>query len=324
LTGIGCIGCGAWGANLLRVWDETVGARVAGICRGNPGRLGELDGQCPEARRHATVEELLGDASVDAVSIATPPGTHEEIARKALLAGKHVFVEKPMCLDVAGARALAELADAQGKVLMVGHLMEHHGAVRAIKRALDEGAIGKVRHLHFQRLKLGRVRSQEDVLWSFAPHDFSIASYLLGTAPQEVRAVGHAYVQPQIADIVFVDARYADGVSVHVHVSWLHPQTVRQLVVVGAEGMIVWDDMARQDALTLARKSVGPDLRNVEGETVPLDFEAAQPLQAECACFVECIVSGCRPPNDGWDGVRVVQMLEAASEALLTGAAARA
>jgi len=316
LIGIGCIGCGAWGANLLRVWQETAGAHVAGICRGNPERLGELVGQCPEAKRYATVEELLGDASVDAVSIATPPATHADIARQALLAGKHVFVEKPMCLDAAGARALAELADAQGRTLMVGHLMEHHGAVRAIKRTLDEGAIGRLRHLHFQRLKLGRVRSQEDVLWSFAPHDFSIASYLLGTAPQTVRAVGHAYVQPQIADIVFVDAWYGGGVSLHVHVSWLHPETVRQLVVVGSEGMIVWDDMAKQDALRLHRKTVGADLRNIEGETVPIPFAALQPLQAECAHFVECISTGARPPNDGWDGVRVVQMLEAATRAM--------
>lgn len=321
MIGIGCIGCGAWGANLLRVWQETPGARVAAICRGNPQRLSELDGQYPEAARYATVSDLLEDGTIDAVSIATPPATHADIARQALLADKHVFVEKPLCLDAHSARELAELADVRGKLLMVGHLMEHHGAVRAIKQALADGALGELRHLHFQRLKLGRVRSEEDVLWSFAPHDLSIASYLLGGTPHTVRAVGHAYIQPRIADIVFVDAEYPGGVSVHVHVSWLHPETVRRAVLVGSKAMIVWDDMAKQDPLKLHRRAVGPDLRNIEGESVPIPFADRQPLQAECASFVECIRTGQRPPNDGWDGVRVVQMLEAATQAMQTGRA---
>ena len=316
---VGCIGCGQWGTNLLRVWQETPGACVAAICRKDPSRLRELDGQYEEAKRCVDVGELLSDNATDVVSIATPPSTHCELARQALLAGKHVFVEKPMCLNVEDARALAKLAEAEGRVLMVGHLMEHHGPVQAIKQLVDEGAVGPLRHLHFQRLKLGRVRREENVLWSFAPHDFSIASYLLQTVARSIHAVGRAYIQPRVEDIVFVDALYDDGISVHVHVSWLHPQTVRQAVIVGADGMIVWDDMARTDKVRLARKSVDTDLNNVDGEVVAVSHKETQPLQVECANFIECVSTDTRPVNDGWDGVRVVQMLTAASESIATG-----
>jgi len=313
---IGCIGCGAWGANLLRVWQQTAGAIVAGVCRKGPSGPDELIDQCPEARWYDSAEDLFADDNIQAVCIATPPATHHELAKQALQAHKHVFVEKPMCLNVAHAEELAGLADTRSAVLMVGHLMEHHGAVRAIKQALDRGAIGQLRHLHLQRLKLGRVRSEENVLWSFAPHDISIAGYLLQQTPSCVTAVGHCYVQPGIEDIVFVDADYGHGLSLHLHVSWLHPRTVRQAVLIGSEGMIVWDDMARQDKVQLARNTIAPDLSSVVGETTPLVYDDEQPLQAECAHFVECIASGRRPVNDGWDGVRVVKVLQAATEAL--------
>ncbi len=316
---IGCIGCGAWGKNLLRVWDETDGSCVGAACRQDASRLHEVGEQYPDATLYSSPAELIADASIDAVSIATPPVTHCALAKQALLARKHVFVEKPMCLDSDEARKLAELADARDRVLMVGHLMEHHGPVKAVKALLDEGAIGELRHMHFQRLKLGRVRTEENVLWSFAPHDLSVVSFLLGAVPQSVRATGYAYLQPDVEDIVYMDACYAQGVTMHVHVSWLHPESVRKVVLVGTEAMIVWDDMAKTDKVTLSRKSIAPDLSNQDAGDEPVPYEDSQPLQNECAAFIECINSNARPVNDGWDGWRVVRMLEAATEALASG-----
>lgn len=315
---VGCVGCGAWGKNLLRVWNETDGAQLVAVARSDAARLGQVLEQYPSARGFATSEELVADPSIDLVSIATPPSTHYEIARQALLAGKHVFVEKPMCLDPGEARALAELADETGRVVMVGHLMEHSGPVPAIREVIDSGRLGELRHMHFQRLKLGRVRREENVLWSFAPHDLSIASYWLQRVPRTVQAVGHCYIQPDVEDIVFMDCWYEDGVSLHVHVSWLHPESVRKVVVVGSSGMVIWDDMASGQKVHFSASGIGTDLGNIESETEPVVYSATQPLQAECASLIYCIESGQRPVNDAWDGVRVVEMLAAADRSLQT------
>lgn len=315
---VGCVGCGAWGKNLLRVWNETEGARLAAVARSDVSRLDQILEQYPSARGFASFEDLVADPSVDLVSIATPPSTHYEIARQALLAGKHVFVEKPMCLDPADARALAELADKRGLTVMVGHLMEHSGPVQAIRELIDSGRLGTLRHLHFQRLKLGRVRREENVLWSFAPHDLSIASYWLQRVPRTVRAVGHCYIQPDIEDIVFMDGLYEDGVSLHVHVSWLHPESVRKVVIVGSSGMVIWDDMAAGQKVYFSASGIGTDLSNIESESEPIGYSDTQPLQAECASLIHCIESGQRPVNDAWDGVRVVEMLAAADRSLQT------
>lgn len=316
---VGCVGCGAWGKNLLRVWNETAGAELAGIARGDAGRLSAAMEQYPSARGFANYKELATDPCIDLVCIATPPATHFEIALESLAAGKHVFVEKPMCLNPRDARTLATLADDTGLVLMVGHLMEHCGPVRAIRGLLDSGRLGQLRHLHFQRLKLGRVRREENVLWSFAPHDLSIASAWLGRVPERITAVGHCYVQPDVEDIVFVDGQYSDGLSLHIHVSWLHPETVRKAVIVGSEGMVVWDDLASGPKVHFSACGIGADLANVEAELEAVPCEDIQPLQAECAHLVECIESGARPVNDGWDGVRVVEMLAAADRSIQTG-----
>jgi predicted dehydrogenase len=204
-------------------------------------------------------------------------------------------------------------------VLLVGHLLEYAPAVRAVKAVLDAGRIGRLRHLHLERLKLGKVRSEENVLWSFAPHDLSVIGFLLGpqARPTDLRAVGRCHLQPGIEDIVHLDLDYPDGVSAHLHVSWLHPETRRFVVLVGEEGMLVWDDLAKQHKVVLHRKVVQvPTLSLADGGAEPVPFEDAEPLRVECEHFLDCVLGEASPISDGRDGLRVVDTLERATRIL--------
>jgi predicted dehydrogenase len=318
-TRLACVGCGYWGRNLIRNFLELPAAEVLGFCRANPDRLAAMAEQYPSARLYPTMTAVVADPDIEAVVIATPARTHYELAREALLAGKHVFVEKPMTLRANEAEALVTLADEGHRVLMVGHLLEYAPAVEALRDCLAEGRIGRVRHIHMERLKFGKVRSEENVLWSFAPHDISVMGFLLGpkARPREVRATGRCVLQPGIADIVHVDLTYPDEVTCHLHASWLHPETRRWVLVVGERGMLVWDDLAPEHKLTLHDKTV--DLANLstrDGGGAPVPFVEAEPLRRECEQFLACIAEGRTPRSDGRDGLRVVEVLVQATQAL--------
>jgi predicted dehydrogenase len=263
---------------------------------------------------------VVRDPEVDAVVIATPAPTHHALAREALRAGKHVFVEKPMTLRTEEAEELVALAEEQGRVLLVGHLLEYSPAVRALREAIAAGQIGTVRHLHLERLKFGKVRSEENVLWSFAPHDLSVIGFLLGpeARPDAISAVGWCHLQAGIEDIVHVELDYPDDVSAHLHVSWWHPETRRFVVVVGPEGMLVWDDLAPPEKkVTLHRKVVDPSsLETMDRGAEPLPLAEVEPLRVECEHFLDCILNHATPISDGRDGLRVVEALERISEAL--------
>ena len=314
-----CVGCGYWGKNLIRNFLALDRAHVLGFCRSDAAKLAAMQDDHPSARLYPDIEAVVNDADVDAVVIATPVPTHYALAHRALEAGRHVFVEKPLTLSTDEAKELVALAEKQGRVLLVGHLLEYAPAVRTLKHAVDAGRIGRLRHLHMERLKFGKVRSEENVLWSFAPHDLSVIGFLLGpeARPTSVRTVGHCHLQPGTEDIVHLDLEYPGGVTAHLHVSWLHPETRRFVVAVGDEGMLVWDDTAPQNKVVLHRKTVNiSELAAIDKGVESLSVEDAEPLRLECEHFLSCILDGAPPVSDGRDGLRVVETLERATEAL--------
>ena len=232
------IGCGYWGRNLVRNFSD-LGA-LAAVCDADPELARQFGGQYQVAT--PAFEEVLRDPGIDAVAIATPAVTHSSFARQALAAGKHVFVEKPIALNVDAAEELNTLAKQQGRVLMVGHLLQYHPVFIRLKELVAGGGLGRLRHIYSHRLNLGKVRREENILWSFAPHDVSMILSLVGDEPDSVSAVGSFFLHSQVADVTTTHMAFPGGENAHVFVSWLHPYKEQKLVVVGDEGMAVFDD----------------------------------------------------------------------------------
>jgi len=314
---VACVGGGYWGPNLIRN-VHTQGA-LALLCDRQPETLAALEAHHPGIPATHDYEEVLA-SDVDAVLLATPAATHHALTRRALEAGKHVFVEKPLALTAAEARDLAETADRLGRVLMVGHILEYHPAFERLVELVREGAIGEVRHLRSSRLSLGKLRHEENVMWSFAPHDLSLLHRVLSDSiPERIRAFGTTVLQPGIPDTVHLDLAYTGGVTAHVHVSWLEPIKLHQLVVMGTEGMLVFEDSRPTDKLRMFDRGFRQEsgswvVRSGEERTLP--FEAGEPMAREIAHFLDCIRTGKRPRTDGWSGVRVLEVLEAAQREL--------
>nr|BAL55475.1 oxidoreductase, Gfo/Idh/MocA family/transferase hexapeptide repeat protein [uncultured Acetothermia bacterium] len=287
-------------------------------CDADPKRLQELRAQHPSILTVSDFAALLDDAHLDAVVIATPVVTHYELARRALLAGKHVFVEKPIALCSQEAQELIELAERNECVLMVDHLLEYHPAVERLKQLVQSGDLGEIFCLYSQRLNLGVIRTEENALWSLAPHDISVMLYLLEQEPVRVHAHGACYLQKEIEDMVFVTLEFSKNILGHVHASWLDPQKIRKLVVIGSKKMAIFDDTAQQKLIVLNKFATRKDRSFVlhdEGvHAVPI--EAQEPLQRACEHFLRCIERGEQPRSDGRDGLRVLRVLEAAQRSL--------
>jgi len=321
---IGQIGVGAWGRNLLRNFCGLPDAEVVLACDVDlqvPVRLGP---QYPKVRWTDDPQEVLS-ADLDAVVIATPPSTHYALAKEALEAGKDVFVEKPMTLSVDEGEDLVRIAEDGGRVLMVGHLMEYHPGIIKLKEYVDRGELGRIYYLYAARLNLGRVRREENALWSFAPHDISVALMLLGQDPLWVTAVGQSYLQEGIEDVAFLTLHFPDGVMAQIHVSWLDPHKVRKLTVVGSTKMAVFDDTEPAEMLRIYDKGVDAshDYRSYGevfsirwGDIVIPRVQMAEPLSLECAHFLECVRERKSPKSDGRDGLRVLRVLEACQRSL--------
>lgn len=314
---ISVIGAGYWGANLVRVFDE-LGA-LYGICDFSPERRQEFAERYPRAKTDGCVDAILNDPQVDAVVISTPAESHYELARNALLAGKDVYVEKPLTLHCDEALRLVELAQGTGRILMVGHLLEYHPAILRLKEMIDDGTLGRVEYIYSNRLNLGKVRREENALWSFAPHDISVILLMLNQMPIQVTATGGTYLQPNIADVTVSTMLFDRGVRAHLFVSWLHPFKEQKLVVVGERRMAVFDDVRKSEKLQLFDKRIDlingnlvatkPVARNV-------DYPAQEPLVAECRHFLECLETRSAPRSDGNDGWRVLKVLEASQRSL--------
>jgi UDP-2-acetamido-3-amino-2,3-dideoxy-glucuronate N-acetyltransferase len=314
---VAVVGCGPWGKNLLRNFSALGELHTA--CDVDTDRLAAVQRDYPDAAVTTDFGEVLGDEGIVAVAIASPAVTHYQMAREALLAGKHVFVEKPLALNVVDGRDLVALARDRGRALMVGHLMRYHPATEKLKELVDAGELGRIQYIYSNRLNLGRFRTEENILWSFAPHDISTIIYLLGEVPASVAAYGGSYLSAGIPDVTVTTLEFANGVRSHVFVSWLHPFKEQKLVVVGDRKMAVFDDVKKTDKLTLLPHSVEwidrhPVPRAEDAEVV--EFAADEPLRRECQHFLDCIESGRTPFTDGQEGLRVLDVLQRCQESL--------
>jgi len=320
------VGTGDWGANLLRNFAALPEARVGAVCDADPGRLAKAQAVVPQAKAVAKAEELLAVPDLEAVVIAAPAPAHAPLARLFLDAGKDVYVEKPFTLDVGDAESLVAIAERKNRILMVGHLLLHHPAVVRLKAMIDEGELGTVHYVYSQRVNLGKVRKDENALWSFAPHDLSVMLHFLGGEPKDVSARGSAFLQKGVEDVVFASLAWADGRMAHAHVSWLDPHKLRRFTVVGSKKMALFDDMEPSEKLRIYDRGVDPaagefvDFARAmtvrQGDVWIPKLDGAEPLRLECRHFVECVRTRKTPRTDGRDGLRVVKVLAAAQASL--------
>ena len=324
------IGAGAWGQSWVRVAATTERAQLTWVCDRAEAARERAHAVMPAVRTTAHVDDVLAAPDVDAVIVATPSSTHAALAQRALAAGKHVLVEKPLALSVADAEAVAAAAAAAGKVLLVGHLMLYHPVVERLRALIDSGELGDLYYLSSTRVNLGRLRSDENALWSLGPHDLSMIDYLVRAPITSVTARGQSFLQPGIPDVVFVTLGFAPtpgGPSLaHVHVSWLNPRKERRMVVVGAKKMVEFDDVAPDKLHIYDRGYDRPPafasfaeyltLRN--GDVTIPQVPMVEPLVAEVAHFLDCIAGRAVPRTDAASGVRVVRMLAAAQASLDT------
>jgi len=325
---LGVIGAGAWGKNHVRTAAATPEAELAAVCDSDPKVRERVARQHPSA--HVTGDPVELVECADAVIIASPAATHARFARQCIDAGKPCLVEKPFALSVRDAEGVARAAAERGVPVMAGHLLLFHPAVERLRALVQGGELGKVYYLYGLRVNLGQVRADENALWSFGPHDVSVALYLLGEVPTRVAAQGRSYLQPKVEDVVFLTMEFASGVLAHVQLSWLDPHKERKLTVVGAKKMAVFDDMEAREKLRIYDKGVdrppeygsyGESLAVREGDIFIPKIPNVEPLAAELAHFVR-VARGTEPPRAGpEDGVRVVQVLDGASRSLATGGA---
>jgi UDP-2-acetamido-3-amino-2,3-dideoxy-glucuronate N-acetyltransferase len=308
------LGAGEWGKNHVRVFCDLLGSDHVVVCDTDPARRAAAEQAHPGVATCA----LLDDGDVEAAVISTPAPTHYAVARESLERGLHVLVEKPIALRAEEAEELIALAARRDRVLMVDHLMVYHPAVRELRRLIDDGALGRVLHVTSQRSNLGIVRSEENALWSLAPHDVSVLLFLLGGEPEAVAAHGGAFLQRGIEDVCYLTMRFPSGAVGHVHSSWLDPVKTRRLTVVGDRGMAVFDDGAPEPLLWYEHRIQRVDGRYVteRAEPAAVEFNREEPLRLVARAFLDSVRTGSRPTADGEDGLRVVRVLERAQAAL--------
>jgi predicted dehydrogenase len=324
---VAIIGFGHWGPNYARLLSGTIGgARLTACAEPVSGRLATFERQYPAARAYADYRKLLRDGDVDAVIVTTPTSTHREVADQCLRAGTDVLVEKPLAATVADAEALLALAREKQRVLMVGHTFLFNPAVRAIKRYIDDGVLGKIRYLYFQRTGLGPIRQDVNALWDLAPHDLSMLRYWLGADPVDLVARGQSFLKAGTEDVVFLTLNYPHHVLASVHVSWLDPVKVRRVTVVGDEKMVVFDDTHLTEKLRLYDQGAGYQPRDGgygefvaavrDGDILIPSLERTEPLRAQIEHFIDCIASGREPMTSAEDGVAIVRVLQQAEREL--------
>lgn len=302
---IAVIGAGNWGRNLVRnLSDMDV---LSHVVDQKDDYLKEISSQFSDVECLDSFESLL-ESNIDAVAIATPAESHFEIASTFLKSGKDVFIEKPMTLCSKEASELVDIAKLNNSILMVGHMLLYQPAIQFIKTYLAEGHIGQIYHLHQERLKLGRVRSKENVIWSLGVHDIAVLLYLVGSAPHEIQYSGHSGVQEQIQDDAYVHMTFESGTKAHLHSSWIWPENSRCMRIIGSKGMLVYDEM--KQTVTLHKKRIGEELENIDEGEETLFEGSAQPLRLEMEHFVHCIKTRETPISDGLSGLAVIRVLE--------------
>jgi predicted dehydrogenase len=324
--GIALVGYGYWGSNLARVLQEAPAMELRVICDSRPDALHRAATRAPHVRRSLALEDVLSDESVSALVVATPVASHCAVAMAALKAGKHVLVEKPLAATVAEAESLCATAREAQRQLMVGHTFLYNGAVRRIRDMIADGDLGEIRYILCQRLNLGIIRDDVDALWNLAPHDISMLDYWIDRPVTDAAAVGHSFLQPGIADVVFAHLTFEGGIAGHIHVSWLDPIKVRRVTLVGSRRMLVYDDVATDNRIAVYDKGI--DIENLgsslgeystyaehrlkvrAGDAWLPRIEYPEPLAVEMNEFADCILEDRPALTDGANGLRVVQILE--------------
>lgn len=336
--GIAVLGCGYWGVNYLRVFNELSGSQVAVICDLREERLREVGRRLPDARLTTQIDDALSAPEVDAVVVCTEATTHHTIARRCLEAGKHVLVEKPMTTTVSHAQDLVAVAAARSRVLMVGHVFVFNAGIRKVKEYLTRDRMGELYYLSARRTNLGPIRRDVNALWDLAAHDIAIFNYLLDDYPEWVSAVGSKVLKNGHEDVGFVAVAYPSGIVGHMHVSWADPNKVREVVVVGSEARIVFDDLNAGEQVRIYEKGVAVTrpapqqdpaanavsdppggmatygeyhFRMRDGDIISPKVEVSEPLKSQCSHFLDCIRQGSQPLTSGLEGLRVVEVMSA-------------
>jgi predicted dehydrogenase len=314
VTTVGVVGLNYWGPNLVRNFNDI--ADLTWLCDLDEAQLQTIGARYPKARTTSSFDELLADDTLDAVVIATPVPTHYALAKQALAAGKHVFVEKPPAMRAAEMDELVSLAVEQDRVLMPGHLLLYHPGVLKVKDLIDRGELGDVLCVYGNRVNLGIVRSNENALWSLGVHDLSVILYLLDEDPELVTAQGSASIHPGVEDVVFCFLRFPSGRIAHMHLSWLDPHKMRKMTVVGREKMVVFDDMEPERKVTVYEKRAGAAGELYSGDISIPKISTDEPLRLECAYFLELIAGQHDKSKVARDGARVVRALEMLTNSL--------
>jgi UDP-2-acetamido-3-amino-2,3-dideoxy-glucuronate N-acetyltransferase len=314
---IAVVGCGYWGKNLARNFHGI--GHLSATCESQPAQRAAMASQYPEVKAYERLEQVLEDPSIDAAVLSTPAATHCALGLKLLAAGKDLFVEKPLALEWEDGLEMVDTARARGRILMVGHLLRYHPAFLKIEELLGSGALGKIEYIYSNRLSMGKIRKDENALWSFAPHDISLLLALTGQMPVQVSATGGAYLQPNVADVTVSHFSFSHGVRAHIFVSWLHPHKEQRLVIIGSKQMVVFEDTRPDNKLLLFDKRI--ESRNgvmeaSKSEATAVPFDAQEPLRLECQHFVDCVRERRTPVTPGEEGVRVLQVLQACQRSL--------
>jgi predicted dehydrogenase len=320
---VGVVGLGYWGPNLARNFDRLPGAELRWICDASEDSRARWSPQFPDSRVSADLDELLADPELDAVAVATHVPSHAEVATRVLQAGKHCFVEKPLAQSVAEAESVVAAASDAGKTLMVGHLLEYHPGVEKLKEIADAGELGDIHYIYSNRLNLGKLRADENALWSLGAHDVSVVLRLAGDQePEEMSAVGESYMRSGVEDVVFCYMRFPSGLAAHLHLSWLDPHKERRFTVVGSKRMATFDDMEIERKVTVYDKGFDQDFSSYgeyiarSGDIWSPRIPNEEPLKIECRHFVERVRDGGEPRSGAASGLRVVRVLEALQRSL--------
>jgi predicted dehydrogenase len=326
---IGAVGYGYWGPNLMRNFVELPDTELVAVADLDESRLQHVKIRYPHIRHFARDYREFFTLGLDAVVIATPPHTHHRIVRDCLQQGLHVLVEKPLTLNSADALDLISTAEQTGRLLMVGHTFEYNPAVRALKEMIDSGELGDIQYIDTVRVSLGLFNAHLNVIWDLAPHDLSILLHLLGVMPETVAAQGTSCLQNGVEDVAYLTLRFPGNILAHMRLSWLDPNKIRRITVVGSKKMVIYDDVEHQEKLKVYDKRVTA-IRHTDtygefnfayhyGDIVSPYIHFEEPLRVECRHFVDCILEQKQPLTDGYSGLRVVELVEAAQKSLRSG-----
>jgi predicted dehydrogenase len=325
--GIAIIGCGYWGINHVRVFSELPESRVVVVCDRRTDRLQEVGRRFPGVELTAEVDDALRLDGVDATVVCTEATSHYRVARRCLATGRHVLTEKPMTTAVAEAEELIALAESRGVTLMVGHTFLYNPGIRKVKTYIKQAEVGQVYYLYARRTNLGPIRKDVNALWDLAPHDVSIFNYLLDGVPEWVNAVGARILRNSREDVGFISLGYPDGIVGHVHVSWADPNKVREVVVVGSNKRIVFNDLSTLERVRVFEKGVAPAPSEAssygeyhfltrDGDIISPKIEVSEPLKNQCSHFLQCVTQGSCPLTDGREGLEVVRVMEAVDRSI--------